>query len=137
MPTGVLLLVKMVKVEFPLALKDGGANAALVFVGRPETLKVTDPVKVLFVTIVTVNTALLLAVTLWEGGVAPMRNGSGWEAGVLKRLNCWLAPPLGGSWSSWVPALVLAPGTSRYKPLRRLIRLERPLPTDWTSHSSL
>ena len=88
MPTGVLLLVMMVKVDVPPALNDGGVKFTAVFVGTPEMLKVTDPVKLVLVTTVTVNATLLLAATLCEEGVAESRNGSGTEAGVPKRLNC-------------------------------------------------
>jgi hypothetical protein len=42
-PVGVFLVVETVKTVFPLPVSEVGLNVAVVFAGKPLTLKVTTP----------------------------------------------------------------------------------------------
>jgi|SRR5215469_5800120 hypothetical protein len=70
LPAGVLLAVVIVSVELLPALTDVGLNVPLAPVGKPVTLKPTEPVKPLTAVVFTVYVVVPATVTVCELGLA-------------------------------------------------------------------
>jgi hypothetical protein len=70
LPTGVLSVVVIVRVELPELLIETGENVAVAPVGRPLALRLTEPVYAFVAPRFTVYVVLPPAFTVWVDGVA-------------------------------------------------------------------
>jgi len=89
LPAGVLLAVVIVSVELLPALTDVGLNVPLAPVGKPVTLKPTEPVKPLTAVVFTVYVVVPATVTVCELGLADSVKSGPAERTVNVKL--WLA----------------------------------------------
>src|ERR1043166_4759226 len=113
-PTGVAPVVVTVSVEVPEPFTDVGEKLAVAPDGRPLTPNVTLPVKPLSALTFTEYVVAAPGRIDCEPGVAASeKSGTVGGGASSTKLNCWLAWPFDGHWSSCVPGVVLAPVTSR------------------------